>query len=67
MEPVDESMIPERTRAWIYRVGMAVFPVLTGYGLLDDSKAALWLGLLGAVLGFGANAMAAANTSTKRR
>jgi hypothetical protein len=41
-------------------------PGLTGYGVIEDSKAALWLGVIGAVLGFGTNVMAAANTSTKR-
>jgi len=64
---MDESMIPERTRAWIYRISVAVVPVLTGYGVIEDSKAALWLGLIGAVLGTGASLMASANTSTKSR
>jgi len=62
---MDESIIPEKTRAWIYRITTALVPVLTGYGVIEDSKAALWLGLAGAVLGFGASALASANTSTK--
>jgi hypothetical protein len=62
---VDESVIPEKTRAWIYRIAIAVVPLLTGYGIVEDSKAALWLGLVGAALGFGTSALAAANTSTK--
>lgn len=66
MDPIDESVIPEKTRAWIYRITMAAVPVLTGYGVIEESKAALWVGLLGAVLGFGASALASANTSTKK-
>jgi len=62
---MDESVIPEKTRAWIYRITTALVPVLTGYGVIEDSKAALWLGLAGAVLGFGVSALASANTSTK--
>ena len=70
MEPtnggVDHSAIPEKTRAWIYRISVAAVPILTGYGLIEDSKAALWLGVIGAVLGFGTNVLASANTNTKR-
>lgn len=55
----------ESTRAYLYRVSIAVQPILVGYGLLSDSNAALWLGLVGAVLGVGTNVAAAANTSTK--
>lgn len=63
---VDESIIPEKTRAWIYRISVAAVPLLTGYGMIEDSKAALWLGVVGAILGFGTNVLASANTSTKR-
>lgn len=66
MDPVDESIIPEKTRAWIYRISLALVPVLTGYGVIAESKAALWVGLAGAILGFSTNALASANTSTKR-
>jgi len=62
---VDESVIPAKTRAWIYRISVALVPVLTGYGVIEDSKAALWIGLLGAVLGFGTNVLASANTPTQ--
>jgi hypothetical protein len=65
MNEFDESVIPQKTRAWIYRVSLALVPVLTGYGVISDSKAALWLGVIGAVLGLGTNALASANTSTK--
>lgn len=63
---MDQSVIPEKTRAWIYRIAVAAVPVLTGYGVVEDSKAALWLGLIGAVLGFGTNVLASANTSTNK-
>jgi hypothetical protein len=52
----------EQTRGYLYRVGVAVVPVLTAYGLLNERDAVVWLGLLGSVLGIG---LAAMNTSTK--
>lgn len=55
----------QKTRAWIYRVSIAAIPLLAGYGVIEDSKAALWLGLIGAALGFGTSVMASAHTSTK--
>lgn len=63
---MNESVIPQKTRAWIYRIATAAVPLLTGYGVIEDSKAALWLGIAGAVLGFGTSALASANTSTKQ-
>lgn len=56
----------EHIRAWLYRVGVAAVPLTVSYGLLTESKAALWLGLLGAVLATGELGMASLNTSTKR-
>lgn len=55
----------EKTRAWIYRIAIAAVPLLVAYGLIQDSDAAMWLGVIGAVLGTGTNVLAAANTSTK--
>ena len=55
----------EKTRAWIYRIAIAVVPLLVMYGLIEDSSAALWLGVVGALLGTGTNVLASANTSTK--
>lgn len=43
----------ERTRAIIYRVEMALVPLLIYYGLVSEEAAALWAGLIAAVLGFG--------------
>lgn len=56
-------MIPEHVRAYIYRVLVALQPILTVYGIVDDRAAALWLGLAAAILGLG---LATANTSTSR-
>lgn len=40
-------------RKWIYRVGVAVSPLLVVYGVLEKEDAALWVSLLYTVLGFG--------------
>jgi hypothetical protein len=40
-------------RAWIYNVSLAVVPVVVVYGLLTETEAAVWLGLIQAVLGLG--------------
>jgi hypothetical protein len=52
----------EETRAWIYRVLLALQPVVVAYSLATEEQAALWLGVASAVLGAG---LATANTSTK--
>ena len=49
----------QTTRAYIYRILIAVGTIATGYGLLTTNELALWLGLATAVL----NIMPAANTS----
>jgi hypothetical protein len=59
-----DRVFSEPVRAWLYRVGMAVVPLLVTYGLLDEGTSGLWVGVLGAALGFGVPALAAANTST---
>jgi hypothetical protein len=56
------SLKDEATRAWIYRVLTAVVPLVTAYGIIDQRTAALWLGVIGALLGIG---LASMNTSTK--
>lgn len=50
----------EQTRAYIYRILIAVGAVVAGYGLISSEELALWLGVATAVL----NIMPAANTST---
>ena len=52
----------EATRAYIYRILLALQPVLVAYSLVTDQQAALWLGVASAVLATG---MASANTNTK--
>lgn len=37
-------------RRYVYRLALAVAPVLVAYGVLAESQLALWLGVLEAVL-----------------
>ena len=48
----------ETTRAYIYRILIAIGTIATGYGLNTADEVALWLGLATTVL----NIMPAANT-----
>jgi hypothetical protein len=57
----------ERTRAWIYRVATALLPLLILYGVVSEAEAALWVGVLAAVLAVGEGALASKHTSTKRK
>lgn len=50
------------TRAYIYRVLVALAPVVVAYGYASGKDVALWLAFAAAVLG---NGLAAVNTSTK--
>ena len=52
----------ESTRAYVYRVLVALSLVVVARGLVSESEVTLWLGVAAAVLG---NGLAAANTSTK--
>lgn len=49
----------QNTRANIYRVLLAVLPLLVFYGVLSGEEAAQWAAAVGGVLGVG---LAAANT-----
>ena len=62
MKTIRELLSKESTRAYVYRVSLAVIPLLTAYGLLADATAALVIGLVGSVLNVG---LATANTSTE--
>lgn len=42
-------LTPSRRR-WIYGIAIAALPLLIAYGVLDDSTAAVWAAVLGAVL-----------------
>jgi len=55
--------ISQSTRAYIYRILLAVQPLVVAYGLVTDQQAALWVGLGSAVLGL---TLASANTTTKK-
>jgi hypothetical protein len=52
----------EATRAWLYRISIAVVPILVAYGVLESEDAAVWIGLAAAVFN---SVLASANTSTK--
>lgn len=54
--------LPEKQRAYVYRVLSAVVLLAVAYGVVSGDEAALWLVLAAAVLGLPA---AAVNTSTK--
>ena len=56
----------ERTRAYIYRVVLAVLPLLVFYGLVGEAEAAEYALVAAAVLGVGADALAVKNTPSPR-
>ncbi len=47
-----------KNRKWFYGIALAVVAVLSGYDLLSDGQVAVWSGLLMAVFGIGAPALA---------
>lgn len=51
----------EKVRAYIYRILLAVSPVVAFYGLLTQEELALWLGVASTVL----NILPVMNTNTK--
>ena len=53
----------EANRAYVYRILLALQPVVVAYGLATDTVAVLWLSVASAVLGTG---LAAKNTSTDK-
>lgn len=52
VHPVIPWLTAER-RAWVYRVVTAVSLIAAGYGIIDDSQAGLWVGLVAAFIGAG--------------
>jgi hypothetical protein len=50
----------QKTRAYIYRILIAVGTLVAGYGLITPNELALWLGVITAAL----NILPAANTTT---
>jgi hypothetical protein len=55
----------QRTRAYIYRVALALLAVLSLYGLVGPEEITMWTGVLVAVLGIGSSGIATANTTRK--
>jgi hypothetical protein len=53
----------EATRAYIYRIALAVLAVLSLYGLIGPDEIPVWTGVIVAVLGIGTNILATKNTS----
>jgi hypothetical protein len=51
----------EATRAWVYRVLLALQPLVVAYGYATEEQTILWVGVASAVLGTG---LATLNTST---
>ena len=58
-------MPTEKQRAYIYRILLAVLPLLVLYGIISDGEAAQYAIVGAALLGVAADALATANTSTK--
>lgn len=56
----------EPTRAYIYRIILAVLPLAVVYGAVKGDDAPLILTVAQAVLGIGGAALATANTSTDK-
>jgi hypothetical protein len=50
-----------KARAYLYRVLLAISPLVAFYGLLTDAELVLWLGIASTVL----NILPTLNTSTK--
>ena len=59
------NIAKEKTRAYIYRILLAVLPLLVIYGLISEHEAAQFAIVGAAILGVAADALATANTSTK--
>lgn len=59
------TMPNEKTRAYFYRVLLAILPLLVLYGIISDAEAAQYAIVGAALLGVAADALATANTKTK--
>lgn len=55
----------EKTRAYIYRIVLAVIPLLIGLGFIPEVHSTAIVELAAALLGVGAAGLAVANTSTQ--
>jgi hypothetical protein len=59
------NMPNEKQRGWIYRVLLAVLPLLVLYGIISEGEAAQYAIIGAALLGVAADALATANTKTR--
>ena len=55
----------EATRAYIYRVVVALIPVLVALGVVAGNDVQLYLNLVSALLGFGTSMLATNHTRTR--
>ena len=55
----------EKTRAYIYRMALAVLGVLSLYGLIGPDDIPVWTGVIVAALGIGTSGLASVNTTRK--
>jgi hypothetical protein len=62
---IESNIMSEATRAYIYRIALAVFGLASGYGLISPDEVPGWIVVVGAVLGIGTSVLATVNTSTK--
>jgi len=58
--------VNEQTRAYLYRISLAVMLVLVGYNAVTAEQAAMWQQVIIAVLGIGSAGLATKNTSRRR-
>lgn len=47
------DFIPPKVRTFIYSIVDPVAKLLVAYGIVEDAKVALWVGLAGSLLGMG--------------
>lgn len=66
-EHVLDDVVPRRWRRYLREVLTAVTPILVGYGVISESDAALWTGLVGAILATGAQAASARNLRNREK
>jgi hypothetical protein len=61
-----KAKIPSmKIRAWVYRVALAILPVLVVYGVISEDTIPMWVNVIGGLLSIVPPALASANTSTK--
>lgn len=64
-DDVFRDLIPRRVRLWIYAVATALVPIFVMYGVISESEASAWLGVLATLLVVGTNTLAARHVPKK--